>query len=64
MTSTVTRLSLRPREAAEALGISERTLWSLTKCGDIPHVKAGRIVLYRIADLDAWLAERAKVASS
>jgi len=51
-------LSLRPREAARALGISERKLWDLTAPrGPIPCARLGRnIVIYRVADLDTWLA--------
>lgn len=49
-------MALGPRDAAKALGISERTLWGLTAPrGPIPCVKAGTRVLYRSADLDAWL---------
>lgn len=55
-------LSLRPREAAKALSISERLLWSLTQPrGPIPVARVGACRLYRVADLDAWLkAEAAK----
>ena len=42
---------LRPREAAEALCISERTLWTLTKLGEIPCVRLGRSVRYDPGDL-------------
>jgi excisionase family DNA binding protein len=49
---------LRPREAARALAISERTLWELTRRGEIPHVRLGRAVRYRPADLDAWAEAR------
>jgi len=56
-------LALRPREAAQALGISPRLLWQLTHDNQIPCVKVGngkrRTVLYPIADLQAWLTERA-----
>jgi predicted DNA-binding transcriptional regulator AlpA len=50
---------LTQREAAAFLRLSERTLerWRLT--GDGPRwVKAGRRVLYRAADLEAWIASR------
>ncbi len=53
-------LSLRPREAAKALGISERSLWSLTDAGEVPHLKLGRATLYPVHELKAWLTERAK----
>ncbi len=57
-------LALRPRDAARALGISERTLWSLTTPrGSIPCVRCGhgkrRAVLYPLADLNAWLTREA-----
>jgi excisionase family DNA binding protein len=57
MTSTLPtdKLLLTAREAAAALSISERTLWTLTKCGAIAHVRAGRRVLYSPADLAAWI---------
>jgi len=55
-------LALRPREAAKALGISERLLWSLSAPrGPIPCRRIGGkggCVLYRLADLDAWLVGR------
>ena len=52
------RLALRPKEAAKALGIGERLLWSLTNRGVIPHVKLGKAVLYPIGELERWLAEQ------
>lgn len=57
--SSMSPLAMRPRQAAMALSISVRTLFSLTKSGEIPCIKLGRAVLYRPADLDRWLAERA-----
>lgn len=51
-----TALALRPREAAKALGISERLLWSLTAPrGSIPAVRIGTCVVYPVAGLQAWL---------
>ena len=52
-------LSYRPREAAIALGICERTLWALTKSGEIPHVRTGKVVLYPVAMLRSWLEQKA-----
>lgn len=45
---------LRPREAAAWLGISERSLWSLTQRGDLTAVRIGRSVRYLLADLKAY----------
>ena len=53
-------LSLRPREAAAALGISERLLWSLTASGQIPHLKVGRAKLYPVNVLTDWLTRQAE----
>jgi len=52
-------LSYRPKQAAEALGISERMLWSLTKNGVLPHVKTGKVTLYPVALLRSWLEAQA-----
>lgn len=49
-------LLLTVRQAAKMLSISERTLWGLTKSGDIPAVRfGGRNVRYDPADLRAWI---------
>jgi excisionase family DNA binding protein len=49
------RLTLSPKEVAELLGISEKTLWLRTREGLIPAVKLGRRVLYPVNELEAWL---------
>ena len=59
MGSNPPRLALRPREAAKALGIGERLLWSKTNSGEIPSVRIGRSVLYPIRELERWLSEQA-----
>jgi excisionase family DNA binding protein len=43
------------RQAAKALGISERKLWDLTKKGAIPCVRIGRAVRYDPADIRTWI---------
>ncbi|MHC4520305.1 MAG: helix-turn-helix domain-containing protein [Planctomycetota bacterium] len=48
-------LLLSPREAARALRISERTLFSLTKNGDVPCVRIGRLVRYAPSALQDWI---------
>lgn len=54
------RLAMRPKEAAKALGIGERLLWSMTNRGEIPHLKLGKAVLYPVLELQRWLSERAQ----
>ena len=56
---TTPRLALRPKDAAKALGIGPRLLWSMTNRGEIPHIKLGKAVLYPVAVLERWLADRA-----
>lgn len=53
-------LALSAHAAAEMLGISARTLWTLTNAGEIPHARIGRRVVYPLADLESWLAARTK----
>jgi hypothetical protein len=52
------RLALRPREAAAALGLSERALRSLLP--RLPHFREGSAVLIPVDALRLWLAERAR----
>jgi excisionase family DNA binding protein len=56
----VVPLLYRPDEAAKALAISARTLWTLTNCGEIPCVRMGKLVRYRPESLAAWLESREK----
>lgn len=43
------------KSAARLLGISERTLWSLSDCGKLASVKIGRRRLYDPRDLTAFV---------
>jgi excisionase family DNA binding protein len=49
-------LLLKPADAAEALAVSERTLFTLTKAGKVPCVRLGRSVRYSVTDLEDWIA--------
>lgn len=62
--SEVLRLALRPREAAESLGISERLLWQWTQDGEVPHIRRGGIVWYPVDSLRRWLEEQVMPATS
>jgi predicted DNA-binding transcriptional regulator AlpA len=55
-------LAMRPREAAKALGISERLLWEWTRRGLVPHVKNGGVVVYPTDSLREWLRQCARTA--
>jgi excisionase family DNA binding protein len=49
---------LTPREAAEMLAISTRTLWTLTDRGEIAATRIGRAVRYQIDELRAFCARK------
>jgi hypothetical protein len=51
-------LAVRPQKAADMLGISISSLERLHKAGEIPRIKHGGKVFYRVATLNAWLAKR------
>ena len=56
MSQSNNSLLLRPREAATALSISERTLWSLTAPrGPISSVRLGGCVRYSTNALQAYI---------
>lgn len=46
-------------QTAEALAVCERTVWLMTRRGDLPAVKIGRAVRYDPADVRAFI-ERQK----
>ena len=49
------KLLLTARDAARALAVSDRKLWSLKASGEIPCVRVGRAVRYDPRDLVAWI---------
>jgi excisionase family DNA binding protein len=51
-------LLLTPPEAAKALAMSVRSLWSYTAAGAIQSVRLGRSVRYSITALERFIAER------
>lgn len=51
----VVRLLWTPKEAAVALRISPRLLWSLTRDGTIPAIRLRRAVRYSPRSLQSWI---------
>lgn len=45
-------------EAAKLLSVSERTVFALTKRGEIGSVRIGRAVRYWVDELRAWVRAR------
>ena len=52
------RIALRPREAAAALGVSERAF--RTMLPRLPHVREGGVLMIPVRELQEWLRERAR----
>jgi excisionase family DNA binding protein len=51
-----TERPLRTRqEALEWLRISSTTLWELTASGELPAVRLGRAVRYRVEDIERFI---------
>lgn len=46
------------KKAAQYLGFSYWKLLEMVKDKEIPHIKAGNRLLFRLASLDAWLAQQ------
>lgn len=46
---------LSQADLLEYLQIGRTTLFKLLKNNEIPHIRLGRKILYRKADIDAWL---------
>jgi excisionase family DNA binding protein len=62
-TKTIDRLALTYREASDALGVSERTVWSLVASKQLRAARIGRCVRIPRAELERFLSERAGVKS-
>ena len=52
------RLALRPGEAAQALGVSERTLRKWMRDESLPYFRVDGAVRIPVGDLTAWMNER------
>lgn len=62
MENTVSRDPLMtPKEAADYLKIHEGTLRNMAYLGQIPKIKIGRALRFRLSDLNQWVEDRAHV---
>ena len=52
------QILLRPNDAAKALAISPRTLWALSKRGEIPHIRLGNCLRYDVETLREFLRQK------
>jgi excisionase family DNA binding protein len=45
-------------QAARMLGISRRMVFEFRAKGELPHVKFGRLIRYRVSDIQAFLERK------
>ena len=55
MTSSQEPKLLSVKEVAGMLGISKRTVWSMTNAGEIPCVRIRKRVLYRLDHVQGFI---------
>ena len=56
-------IAYRPSEAARVLGISLSHLDRMTKAGEIPYARVGRLRLYGDDELRKWIKEKTEEVS-
>ncbi len=54
------RLMLKPREAAEAVGIGRTLFYRLVKSGAIPSCRVGKAIRIPVAALKMWAEAQGK----
>lgn len=50
-------------QAAEYLQLGEQTIRNMASAGDLPKVKIGRSLRFRLSDLNRWVEQRAQPAA-
>lgn len=56
--SAVNRAAYSVKEAAQALGLSHQTIYTLIHSNDFPAIKIGGRTLVPVAALDKWLEQK------
>lgn len=52
------KMTVSAKEAAKKIGVSYWLLLEMAKVGKIPHIRAGKRVLFRIESLERWMDEQ------
>jgi predicted DNA-binding transcriptional regulator AlpA len=60
---SIAPLTVGLKDAARLLGISERSLWGMANRGEVPCVRLGGRLVFRVGSLDEWLVEREKAGN-
>jgi|LFRM01.1.fsa_nt_gb excisionase family DNA binding protein len=56
------RSTLKAKEAAAYLGVSYWLLLEMAKRGEVPHIRAGKLVLFRKEALDDWMRQQEQLS--
>lgn len=64
MTSNLDDRLLTAAELAQYLGLSEGTIRNKASAGEIPSVKLGFALRFRLSEIDAWIAEQDAAAKA
>lgn len=51
-------LLLSMAQAARAINVCERTVWTLVNDGELPHIRVGRRVLISWSAIERWIASK------
>jgi len=60
MAKNSSKLSYRPAELAEAVGVSQRFIYREIKKGSLTALRLGRARVIRSSDVEKWLAAQAR----
>jgi excisionase family DNA binding protein len=52
------KITLSVKEVAEVVGVSEDFIYTLVRLKEIPCVRVGRRVLFRVESIDDWLKQK------
>ncbi len=58
------KLTLTAKEAAKKMGISYWLLLEMVKRGEVPHIRAGKRVLFRMESLETWMDDQERASLS
>jgi len=58
----VDKLTLRPVEVAETLGLSRSRVYELIHSGEMPAIRVGTSILVSVEALRQWIADQEPVA--
>lgn len=55
------RLTVSVRDASQMIGVSQRTIWTLVKSGELPVVSIGTRRLFEVSALEQFIKEHSAV---